>query len=135
MFWLKIQLQISIFLADMILKNCKMNIIMYRHKKYNFLFLLLTMLSSFWYCGIFFNIWERSLMLAWKEENVYQTFNIPVICGNFLPWKSVIYGISGITLTLSVLILLLSQKVRRSSVTFLQQWNYRKSSHPVQENS
>lgn len=29
----------------------------------------LTKLSSFWYCGIFFNIWERSFMFAWNAEH------------------------------------------------------------------
>lgn len=28
------------------------------------------MLSSFWYCGIFFNIWERSFMLDWNRKNL-----------------------------------------------------------------
>ena len=27
----------------------------------------LTLFSSFWYCGIFFRMWDRSLMLAWGQ--------------------------------------------------------------------
>lgn len=33
------------------------------------------MLNSFWYCGIFFNIWERSLMLAWKAKHFSQNYS------------------------------------------------------------
>lgn len=28
---------------------------------------MLTLFSSFWYCGIFFRMWDRSLMLAWGQ--------------------------------------------------------------------
>ncbi len=31
----------------------------------------LTLLSSFWYCGIFFSIWDRSLMVVWKKHRTF----------------------------------------------------------------
>lgn len=35
-----------------------------------------TLLSSFWYWGIFFSIWDRSRMVVYKgKENIWSHFN------------------------------------------------------------
>lgn len=49
----------------------KLNYMMiFKRQKSWLLIIPLTMLSSFWYCGIFFNICERSFMLAWNARHL-----------------------------------------------------------------
>lgn len=99
----------------------------------------LTLFSSFWYCGIFFRMWDRSLMLAYgggwvpgeaRTQGRGSQLQLKMQVEAPPPGRSFPHQAPcghRRAPTLSVVILLLSQKVFRSSVTFLARWEDRLS--------